>query len=54
MILAVHTPIFSRAKKGGENMAKRCRSAITGRFVKESYANKHPKTTVKESIKKSK
>lgn len=26
------------------------RSAITGRFVKESYAKKHPKTTVKETI----
>ena len=35
-------------------MAKntRCRSAITGRFVKESYANKNPKTTVKETVKK--
>ena len=35
-------------------MAKntRCRSAVTGKFVKETYANSHPKTTVKETIKK--
>lgn len=35
-------------------MAKqtRCRSAVTGKFVKESYANKNPKTTVKETVKK--
>ena len=26
------------------------RSAITGRFVTESYADKHPKTTVVEHI----
>lgn len=28
------------------------RSADTGKFVKESYAEKHPKTTVKETVKK--
>lgn len=28
------------------------RSAVTGRFVKEQYAKQHPKTTVKETIKK--
>lgn len=28
------------------------RSAETGKFVKESYAEKHPKTTVKETVKK--
>jgi len=35
-------------------MAKntRCRSAVTGKFVKQSYADKHPKTTVKETVKK--
>lgn len=27
------------------------RSAINGKFVKENYAKKHPKTTVKETIK---
>jgi len=27
------------------------RSAITGRFVKEGYAKRHPKTTVKETVK---
>lgn len=32
----------------------RCRSAISGRFVTKSYANSHPKTTVKETVKKSK
>jgi hypothetical protein len=28
------------------------RSAVTGKFVKPSYAKNHPKTTVKETIKK--
>lgn len=28
------------------------RSAITGFFVSESYAKKHPKTTIKETIKR--
>jgi len=28
------------------------RSAVSGRFVKPSYAKSHPKTTVKETIKK--
>jgi hypothetical protein len=28
------------------------RSAGTGRFVKKSYATKHPKTTVKETKRK--
>ena len=28
------------------------RSADTGKFVTEKYADKHPKTTVKETIKK--
>ena len=36
----------------GKEMAKTerttCRSAITGRFVTPKYANKHPRTTVKE------
>lgn len=27
------------------------RSAVTGKFVKQTYANKHPKTTVKEIVK---
>ena len=26
------------------------RSAVTGKFVKAGYAKKHPKTTVKESV----
>ena len=29
-----------------------CRSAKNGRFVKKSYAEKHPNTTVKETIRK--
>lgn len=33
---------------------KRCRSSVTGKFVKESYADKHPKTTQKETPKKNK
>ncbi len=33
---------------------KIARSAITGKFVKESYANKHKKTTVVETVKKPK
>ena len=35
-------------------MAKqtRCRSAISGKFVTKSYADKHPKTTVKETVKR--
>jgi len=28
------------------------RSAITGRFVSEKYAKKHPKTTIREKYKK--
>ena len=37
-------------------MAKRkiARSAITGRFVKQSTAKRHPKTTVVETVKTSK
>lgn len=27
------------------------RSAVTGRFVKKRYAEKHPKTTVTETVK---
>ena len=34
-------------------MAKRSRSAVTGKFVKKSYAKRHPKTTVNETVKKS-
>ena len=33
---------------------KAARNAINGRFVKMSYAKKHPKTTVVETIKKKK
>lgn len=35
-------------------MAKRYRDAGTGQFVKKAYADKHPKTTVSETIKKKK
>lgn len=33
---------------------KAARSAKTGRFVKQSYAKKHPNTTVVETLKKPK
>ncbi|MFL6061471.1 MAG: hypothetical protein ACJ72E_09585 [Marmoricola sp.] len=39
----------SGGKSGG---GKRGRSAITGRFVKQSTVKGHPKTTVNESAKK--
>jgi len=32
-------------------MATRSRSAITGKYVKPSYAKSHPKTTVNEKVK---
>jgi hypothetical protein len=35
-------------------MSKVCRSAVSGKYVTESYANSHPKTTVKETVKTSK
>lgn len=34
-----------------KNYRKIHRSAITGRFVPENYAKRHPKTTVTETIK---
>lgn len=37
-------------KKG--NNGKRIRSAVTGRFTTEKYADDHPNTTVAESRKK--
>jgi len=37
------------AKKRAKNV--RYRSAVTGHFVTEGYAKKHPKTTVKETVK---
>ena len=39
-------------KKGGTR--KISRDAGTGRFVKKEYAEKHPKTTVTETLKKPK
>lgn len=33
-------------------MAKVNRSAVSGKFVTASYAKTHPKTTVKETVKK--
>jgi hypothetical protein len=35
-----------------KNTVKRRRSAITGEYVSEDYAKKHPKTTVTETDKK--
>lgn len=37
-----------------KNNKKIARSAVNGRFVKMSYAKKHPNTTVVETIKKKK
>lgn len=37
------------AKKTSSN-GKRGRSAVTGRFVKQSTAKRHPRTTVNESV----
>jgi len=34
----------------GEKAHRGARSAITGHFVKKSYAEQHPRTTVKENI----
>lgn len=34
--------------------AKKYRSAITGRYVKGSYAKRHKRTTVAEAVKKNK
>lgn len=39
-------------KKG--STTTRTRSAVTGKYVKESYAKTHPKTTVKETDKRPK
>ena len=39
-----------KKKSSGE----RARSAITGRFVKKGFANRNPKTTVVEKVKKRK
>jgi len=36
------------AKKRAKKV--RYRSAVTGHFVTEKYAKKHPKTTVKETV----
>lgn len=40
------------ARRGGT--VRVARSAKTGRFVKRSYAKKHPSTTVVETVKKPK
>ena len=42
------------AAKKGSGSGKRGRSAISGRFVKQSTVRKNPKTTVNESSKKRK
>ena len=40
--------------KGGDLMAKKARSAISGKYVKKTYAKRHPKTTVVETDRKKK
>lgn len=45
------------ARRGGSrrvSKVKVARSATTGKFVKVSYAKKHPRTTVVETIKRPK
>lgn len=39
------------ASKSGKSGGKHGRSAITGRYVKQSTVKSHPKTTVNESTK---
>lgn len=41
-------------KKSGGGSGKRGRSAVTGKFVKQSTVRKNPKTTVNESARKGK
>lgn len=42
-------------RSGGKSSAgKRGRSAVSGRFVKQSTVRKNPKTTVNESVKRKK
>lgn len=41
-------------KKTSTSSSGRGRSAITGKFVKQSTVKRHPKTTVTETIKKKK
>jgi hypothetical protein len=40
------------AKKSSSGLSKIGRSAVTGRFVKQSTVKSHPKTTVNESRRK--
>jgi hypothetical protein len=42
------------SSRGGGLSGKRGRSAITGRFVKQSTVARNPKTTVNESAKRKK
>ena len=44
--------INQRHRKEKHNMPKKtvAKSAISGRFVKKSYAAKHPKTTFKQRV----
>lgn len=42
------------AKGKASSAGVRARSAITGKFVKQSTAARHPKTTVREQVKKGK
>lgn len=44
----------SSGKRRGSSSGKTGRSAISGRYVKQSTVKKNPRTTVNESRKKSK
>jgi hypothetical protein len=46
------SPQGRKEVKMGKNTVKRHRSAVTGKYVSDEYAKKHPKTTVTETDKK--
>jgi len=52
--MAVVMRLRDQPRKEVNAMAKRGRSASTGRFVKQSTVKRHPSTTVNESTKKGK
>lgn len=40
------------AKSKGSRSDKRGRSAITGRFIKQTSVQRHPRTTLNETVKR--
>lgn len=45
---------MAKEKTKGSGVRENARSAVTGRFVKKSYAKKNPRTTVVETGKQKK